>query len=80
MTRAEYFAGVVLEFVKDINEKNPNLNDVEEYLPKNLDSEIQRLEQERPNGDNTNRTNTKTKTCVKIILMRPMQHPIQKPR
>ena len=41
MTRAEYFAGVVLEFVKDINEKNPNLNDVEEYLPKNLDPEIQ---------------------------------------
>ena len=34
MTRAEYFAGVEVEFVKDINEKNPNLNDVEEYLPK----------------------------------------------
>jgi hypothetical protein len=40
MTTAEYFANKIVKFAKNVAALNPNLDNDEKYLPKNLDEEI----------------------------------------
>ena len=45
ITTAEYFGDIVLEFGNKVCDDNPDLDNNEEYIPKQLDQEIERLEQ-----------------------------------
>lgn len=45
LTTAEYFANVIVKFAKNIMVINPNIDNDERFLPKNLTEEIKRLEE-----------------------------------